>query len=454
MEFSIERMGKVAEILAEEIREKMANHQGINEMEGMMRELVKEAGRLGLQKALERGEEHYPSREVRCACEREPVLVGKRTAVLWTVFGKVNYQRRYYHCAECQQGQAPLDQAYGLRPGQVTSGLASLLGVLGVEVSFEEASQLAERFLLFRVSDNTVRKQTEGYGQAQAQAENEWIRQAGDEKYLQARERRLEKRSGRVYASLDGVHVPLQEEWRELKTLCWYQVEPLHASHPKNHHGARVGEQSHLQAKEMQYYCDIQEAEQFGRLVWATGLRNHVDAYDEIVFVCDGAVWIWRLVEKYFPQATQIVDWYHASQYLTPIAEAAFGSSTAQAQQWLTQAQTDLWEGHLPDVLQACRTFLHHPQAHSSAEKAITYYTHNEKRMDYARFRQQGYLIGSGTIESACKQIAATRLKRSGARWTLAGVIATAKARTAWLSKTWDQLKPIFFNSSLATYNL
>lgn len=454
MEFSIERMEKVAEILAEEIREKMARQEDIDGMEGMLRELVKEAGRLGLQKAIEQGEERYPSREVRCACEKASVLVGKRWAVLWTVFGKVNYQRRYYHCGECHQGQAPLDQAYGIRPGQVTSGLASLLGVLGVEVAFEEASQLAERFLLFKVSDNTVRKQTEGYGQAQAQTEKEWIRTAEDERRLQMRERRLDKRAGRVYASLDGAHVPLQAEWRELKTLCWYQVEPILASHPKKHHGSRVGEQSHLQAKNMKYYCDIAEAEQFGRLVWATGLQNNVDAYDEIVFVCDGATWIWRLVEHYFPQAVQIVDWYHASQYLTPIAEAAFATNPSAAQEWLTQTRTDLWEGRLQDVLRACRTFLRHPQAHTWAEKAITYYSHNEKRMDYARFRQQGYLIGSGTIESACKQIASVRLKRSGARWTLAGVVATAKARAAWLSKTWDQLKPLYFNSSLATYNL
>ena len=89
------------------------------------------------------------------------------------------------------------------------------------------------------------------------------------------------------------------------------------------------------------------------------------------------------------------------------------------------------------------------PRAHL-LKKAITYYTHNEKRMDYARFRQQGYLIGSGTIESACKQIAAARLKCSGARWTLAGVIATAKARAAWLSKSWDNLKPLYFNLSIA----
>ena len=99
-------------------------------------------------------------------------------------------------------------------------------------------------------------------------------------------------------------------------------------------------------------------------------------------------------------------------------------------------------------MIQACRTFLRQAVSRTVTEKAITYYTHNEHRMDYARFRQQGYMIGSGTIESACKQIAAARLKCSGARWTLAGVIATAKARAAWLSKTWDSLKPIYFNVS------
>lgn len=324
-------------------------------------------------------------------------------------------------------------------------------GVLGVEVAFEEASQLAERFLLFRVSDNTVRKQTEGYGNAQAQAEQEWIEKAEDEKSLQTREQGLEHRSGRIYASLDGAHVPLQHEWRELKTVCWYTVEKISLSASQKHHSQRIGEQSHWQAKDMKYHCDITEAEQFGRLLWATGIQNNVDTYDEVVFVSDGAVWIWKLVDKYFPHAIQIVDWYHASQYLTPIAEAAFGAGTWQAQEWLTQVKTDLWEGRIQEVLQACRTFLRHSHIRPFAEKAISYYSNNEKRMDYAYFRRQGYLIGSGTIESACKQIAAARLKRSGARWTLAGVIATAKARASWLSKTWDTLKPIYFNLSLAS---
>jgi hypothetical protein len=99
-------------------------------------------------------------------------------------------------------------------------------------------------------------------------------------------------------------------------------------------------------------------------------------------------------------------------------------------------------------VIQACRVFLRRAHTRPFAEKAITYYISNEKRMDYARFRQQGYLIGNGALESACKQITAVRLKCFGARLTLAGVIATTKARAAWLSKTWDILKPFYLNLS------
>ena len=444
MECSTTRLEQIAKLLAEEVKEQLTEKQGINEMEQTMRELVKAAAGLGLQQAIEQGEERYAQKEIECGCGAQAKFVSKRKAVLWTVFGKVDYQRRYYLCAECHQGQSPLDQKNGIVPGQVTQTLSSLLGVLGVEVAFEEASQLAERFLLFRVSENTVRKQTEGYGNAQAQAEKGWIQKAEDEKSLQGRERSLERRSGRMYASMDGAHVPLQHEWRELKTLCWYQVEQT----PKNHPGQPLGEQNHLRAKDMKYYCDVMEAEQFGRLLWASGLQHAADAYEEVVFVSDGAVWIWKLVEKYFPQAVQIVNWYHASQYLTPIAEAAFGADTNPAKQWLAQTKTDLWEGRIQDVVQACHALLRQPQARLFVEKAISYYTNNEKRMDYARFRQQGYLIGSGTIESACKQIAAMRLKRSGARWTLQGLIATAKARAVWLSNTWDILKPIYLNLS------
>jgi hypothetical protein len=443
MEFNIKSMAEIAEIMAEVVRERLGEGAQIGEIEQSMRELAQQVSGLGLQKVIEAQEEKYAS-HVACGCGGAAEPLGKRQAVVWSVFGKVSYVRRYYLCEHCHCGQSPLDERLGLVPGQSTPGLASLLGIMGVETSFEEASQLAERFLLFRVSDNTVRKHTEGYGSAQAALEEEWKQAAENLKDWEVREQTLKQHAGRIYASVDGAHVPLHGEWRELKTLCWYEVESIHPSHSRNHHGMRVGEQSNLQARNMKYYCDIQEAGQFGRLLWASGVHHQVDAYQEIVFVSDGAVWIWNLVEKYFPNAVQIVDWYHASEYLTPIAEAAFGANTPSANEWLTQARTELWEGRIQDVIQFCRSLWSHASARPFIEKAITYYDHNEKRMDYARFRQCGYLIGSGTIESACKQIAAVRLKRSGARWTLPGVIATAKARAAWLSKSWDSLKPMY----------
>lgn len=60
--------------------------------------------------------------------------------------------------------------------------------------------------------------------------------------------------------------------------------------------------------------------------------------------------------------------------------------------------------------------------------------------MRYAKFRAAGYFIGSGIIESGCKQIVTQRLKISGAQWNLDGAILTAKARAAWLSDTWQKL--------------
>ena len=61
--------------------------------------------------------------------------------------------------------------------------------------------------------------------------------------------------------------------------------------------------------------------------------------------------------------------------------------------------------------------------------------------MDYARLRKEGYQIGSGNVESACKQIGTQRLKRSGARWTENGARNTAKARAVWLSGQWERLE-------------
>jgi hypothetical protein len=441
MEFSTKVVEEVAKILVQELEKVETGDQGIMGLETNVRQMLKLIGAEALRQYLSRKDPAGESKDVTCECGGQAQFHSWREAVILSVFGKVQYQRRYYVCSKCHKGQSPCDEQMGLAPGEVTAGLAKLLGLAGVEMAYEEATRLVEQFLLIEVSDNTLRKETECFGRLQAAEEKQWEQASQNESHLQTRLREMGPQKGRLYGSIDGAIVPLHGEWRELKSVAWYRVEKVVSYRSKRHHPKRVGEQNHLQAREISYACDIREAESFGSLVWATGWKRRADLQEELIFICDGASWIWRLVEKYFPSAIQIVDWYHASEYLSPVAEAAFGSQTPQATAWLEQARTDLWEGRIPELIQECQRLARcFPAAAEAVHKTITYYSNNQKRMDYGRLRAQGYLIGSGTIESGCKHIAGFRLKLAGARWTFDGSVQTAKARAAWLSGDWDTL--------------
>lgn len=438
MKFSTEAVKKMAEILVEEMSKMGANGQGIREVETTMREFLREVGAQALGTYLEAQDEQVRTQEVICACGEAMSYVCRRPAMIVSVFGRVSYRRRYYLCEQCHARQSPLDRRLGIEAGQVTAGLAELLALAGVEIAFEEATCWLEHYLLFRVSDNTLRKETERFGELQEAQETEWQEKSQKEAWLQQRQRELGKQPGRLYGSLDGVMAPLIGEWRELKNIAWYRVEKVHSYQTRRRHAKRVGEQNDLQAQEISYACDFKTGEEFSNLFWASACQRQADLYEELVFVCDGATWIWKLIERHFPHAVQIVDWYHASEYLPPIAEAAFSPGTPQYQAWLENARTLLWEGQMDKLIHACQRL--GPQATTAVHKAVTYFSNNQKRMDYARFRKLGYFIGSGTVESGGKQISTLRLKRSGARWTERGALLTAKARAVWLSGGWDLL--------------
>ena len=177
-----------------------------------------------------------------------------------------------------------------------------LLGLAGITVSFEQAQRHIREYLLVEVSINTIRSETQQIGAMQSQRERQWLSQSQDLDYLQARERDPEGLE-RVYGSIDGAFVPLAEGWKEEKTVCWDEA------------GRRYGSKE-LRAIDIHYYTSLQEAASFGALVWATGLQHRVDQAKELIFVCDAAAWIWKIIEHYFPDAVQIVDWYHACQRL------------------------------------------------------------------------------------------------------------------------------------------
>jgi hypothetical protein len=321
-------------------------------------------------------------------------------------------RRSYYQCPECDETRIPLDEEQGLKPGQPTRGMAKLLALAGVIEPFAKASEIVGRYLLVSASDNTIRKETQQIGQKQAQIEAKWKQQSQDIDYLYNRKRTAKERPKRSYGSIDGAFVPLSGEWKEAKIISWYQS------------GVPYG-QEEPQAQDIRSYISLDRAKEFGDLVWASGVHHQVDLAEEVVFVCDGAAWIWKLVEFHFPRAVQIVDWYHACEYLYPIAEALYGLESEQAQAWVQEMKDLLWDGDTQAVIHNCRLLEDHVHAGEPARKAATYFANNQDRMDYPRYREQGYFIGSGSVESACKQIVTMRLKRPGARWTRSGALAT-----------------------------
>jgi hypothetical protein len=156
--------------------------------------------------------------------------------------------------------------------------------------------------------------------------------------------------------------------------------------------------------------------------------------------VCDGAEWIWKHVQALFPQARQVLDYYHCAQYLHRVAKAHYGASV-QAIEWVEATMTRLYLGKVGLVLGGLRRM----QAQSDeAEKAIAncwdYLAEHRSRTAYRTLRRGGYPLGSGGIESSNKFICHVRLKRSGAWWYEINSNQMLALRCAKYNGTFDQV--------------
>lgn len=363
-----------------------------------------------------------------CRCGATATYVRQREGTVLTLLGPVRIQRAYYLCTHCHEGTYPLDEQLGFCAGAVSAALQEALALTGVHLPFELASDLFERLTQVAISDNGVRAATEQIGQE---------RQVADEALVDAAWERLELPAGpavapkRLYGSLDETSVRTTEGWRRPKLGSWYTTTDPPWEEPP--------EEWDLRAQDITYYGDIAEATDFGQLMYVTGLQRGADRATELIFIADGAPWIWNLVAEHFPHAVQIVDWYHAAENIWKVAHAVYGEGSDAAQSWAQQRLTELWEGEFTKLLPALQALANPNQDDDPARKAQTYFENNRQRMRYPEFRAQGYQIGSGTIESGCKRVIGARLKQAGMTWTVAGARQVIKARAMFLSPgEWD----------------
>jgi hypothetical protein len=368
----------------------------------------------------------YPVAQVACACGQRASYQRLRTAHVPTLLGQIALERPYYVCPACHHGLAPLDQALGFAAGSLSPGLAELLALLGAQFTFEEAAALTAKLTLITVCPNSVAQETEALGRTIAAAEASQVAQAWSA-HPQLPPPATET-PPRLYVSMDGVIVHTRQAgWKEVKLGAVYTTKTVA---PKQR-----PDQLEVRAQTLSFYADLADYETFGRGLWLEAYRRGVTQAQEVVVIGDGALWIWKLVEEHWPQAIQIVDWYHASEYIWHAAHAIYGEGTDLAKQWAHDRLDELWEGHFNTVM---AQFQAHAK-HAAVQDAITYYTNNEKRMRYPDYRAKGLQIGSGSIESGCKHVIAARLKQAGMIWNIEGARAVAKVRSRWRSHRWSE---------------
>jgi hypothetical protein len=188
-----------------------------------------------------------------------------------------------------------------------------------------------------------------------------------------------------------------------------------------------------------------QDSEAFGPMVATEAKRRNFFAATLRVFLGDGGLWIWKIQRTFFPTFEPIVDFVHVLTYIYLAAKAIGGGVDATWQRYLRWA-TACWQGRVGEVLDELRRALEAmPRPTESGEekpthpyhvisKTIVYLEHNQPRMDYPRYRQQGLPIMSGRIESLMKQFN-RRVKGTEKFWNEDQAETILQLRAAQLSE-------------------
>ena len=345
-----------------------------------------------------------------------------------SLFGPLTLRRDYYH-PPGPEGGFPLDQALGLIGG-FTPGAARLLTRTAAQLPYLESSAQVRELAGLTVDPSQIQRLVHLLGPG-AQT-------------------RLPQLPGppaaavpQFYVSVDGTGVPMvrpelagrkgrgpdgQAKTREVKLAALFTQRTTDAEgHPVRDPDSTT------------YLGSFAASDDFGLAVRAAAGRRGVAQADTVIYLGDGAAWVWEVARTCFPQAVQILDCYHASEHVGALAKAVYADAGC-AQNWAVRWRALLYDSELEVLLAEARTGTDAPLS-EAAQGELAYLERNRERMDYRRYRQAGWFIGSGVVEAGCKRVIGQRLKQSGMFWTEAGATAVLSLRCALLSAGgWDQL--------------
>jgi hypothetical protein len=418
----------------------LASGEGVEAAELAIRAGLTRLGRGVLEDLLAADAGHRGQR-VDCRAGHQAEFESYRDKTFDSVLGPVTISRAWYHCAGCHQGLAPRDAELGVAGATMSPGLAKMSARAGAAVPFTPGAALVGELAGITLTGRRLGRHAEADGTAAAAA-------------IQAQAAAITARQviplppapipDMLYITVDGTGVPMvaaetegregkgddgTARTREVKLCCCFTQTSL------DEDGRPVRDPA-----SSSYLATFAPAAGFGTLMAAEARRRGAAHVRQLVILGDGAHWIWNLASQHFPQATAIVDLYHAREHLHDLARLLEFMLGDHKQDWLAARLGELDDGDIPAICTAAHAFPLAGRKAADLDTALGYFEHNAHRMRYQHFRSLGMFVGSGAVEAGCKAIIGQRLKLSGMHWTQPGATGILTLRCQQASGRWEEI--------------
>jgi hypothetical protein len=354
-----------------------------------------------------------------------------RSKEVLTLFGPVCLHRNYYFDPETGHGRVPLDAALGL-VNSFSPAVVRLSDRAAAREGYDAASQdlralaglaIEPRQIqrLVGLSAPGVQRQME-QGQDQGSGPIPVMYVEGDGTGVPMRAEELEGRPGKQE---DG-----SSQTREVKLgAVFTQTRTDEEGQPVRDYQSTT------------YVGGFEKAEDFGGRLRRETLRRGLGRALKVVFIGDGAAWIWELARINFLMAIFILDLYHALERLHELCEGLYGAEGPWASRVEQTWEQMLRNDQVEQVIAAAGRRLKDlgPQPDDSLEKKIAYFENHKDKMRYRTYREQGLFYGSGVVEGGCRAVIGQRLKESGMHWGERGATNVTILRCALMGNRWDE---------------
>ncbi len=360
-----------------------------------------------------------------------------RPLTLRSEFGDVKLVVAYGQDPQSGEWFCPLQRGWGLGAHQkITPGYAEKLCFTATATgSYEEAAQVASRWAR-SIDDATVHALVQRAGvraEGQAQARYEQV----------AQERQPQREPSRLgVLMVDGCQMRYRGpgwgkkkteqdrvEWHELKLGVYYRLEE----------SAQTESGRGILAHKVIVAWQDQPLELGRRLHWE-GLREGLGRARQLLYLGDGAEWVWNLKKDRWNRATGLLDFYHATEHLWVLGRAVHGEQEPALSRWVEPLRHQLRHGQEQEVLgQVAQLGPRRGAAGQVIRREQGYFQTHAGRMNYQQIARRGWPIGSGPVESACRQKQG-RFKRCGQFWTKGGLRNLCALDEARRNHHWDEL--------------